>query len=249
MRKNNLKKICKKLAILAIISTTLFSFVGCGSESNETTAAKNADSVFGDATIPDDICQYSMPVSGELVATLKIKDFGDIKVKFFQTIAPLAVENFITHAKEGYYDGLTFHRVMEEFMIQGGDPSGTGYYGESIWGKTFKDEFSLHLMPVRGALCMANSGANTNGSQFFIVQTTMSQEEYIDELLSAGIDRDLVDYYKENGGAAWLFGAHTVFGQVYEGMDVVDAIAAVATDSHDKPLDEVIIEKIEVSTY
>ncbi len=242
------RNIVKKIISATLICSMMISVSACSkSDSDET--SKKTDSTFMDATVPSEICQYSNPVDGELVATFFIKDYGEIKVKFFQTIAPKAVENFITHAKEGYYDGVTFHRVMDEFMIQGGDPLGTGTGGESIWGASFEDEFSLHLMPVRGALCMANAGTNTNGSQFFIVQTHIVHEEYVDQLLDVGIDRDLVDYYVENGGAAWLYGKHTVFGQVYEGMDVVDKIAATATDENNKPLDNVIIEKIEVSTY
>ena len=97
---------------------------------------------------------------------------GDITVRFFKDEAPKAVENFITHAKEGYYDGLTFHRVINDFMIQGGDPKGDGTGGESIWGTKFEDEFSDNLHNFRGALSMANAGTNTNGSQFFIVQSS-----------------------------------------------------------------------------
>jgi peptidyl-prolyl cis-trans isomerase B (cyclophilin B) len=204
---------------------------------------------FGKTTIPDKICQYSEPVDGEIVAEIHVKDFGVIKVKFFETIAPKAVENFVTHAKNGYYNGLTFHRVMNDFMIQGGDPKGNGTGGESIWGEEFADEFSKHLIPVRGALCMANAGANTNGSQFFIVQTKGYQAEYVLNYREKGVDADLIDYYKKNGGTGWLYEAHTVFGQVYEGMDVVDAIAATAVNGSSKPLEDVIIEKIVVKEY
>lgn len=209
----------------------------------------NKEPNFGETTIPDKICQYSEPVDGEIVAEIHVKGYGVIKVKFFETIAPKAVENFITHAKNGYYDGLTFHRVMNDFMIQGGDPKGNGTGGESIWGEDFEDEFSKHLIPVRGALCMANAGANTNGSQFFIVQTKSYQAEYVLNYREKGVDSDLIDYYKKNGGTGWLYEAHTVFGQVYEGMDVVDAIAATKVNSSSKPLEEVIIEKIVIREY
>ena len=113
--------------------------------------------------------------AGETLATLHVKDYGDITVKFFPNEAPKAVENFITHAKEGYYDGTIFHRVIYDFMIQGGDPAGDGSGGESIWGTDFEDEFAEQLVPIRGALCMANSGVDTNASQFFIVQTTATR--------------------------------------------------------------------------
>ena len=179
---------------------------------------------------------------------MHIKNYGDIKIKFFKDVAPKAVENFVTHAKNGYYNGLIFHRVMNDFMIQGGDPTGTGYGGESIWKKSFEDEFSYDLVPYRGALCMANSGSNTNGSQFFIEQAkydeqtakTLSQYGYPDNILAA---------YKIYGGSMHLFGKHTVFGQVFEGMDVVDKIAATETDSNNKPTNPVVIESIEITEY
>jgi peptidyl-prolyl cis-trans isomerase B (cyclophilin B) len=189
-----------------------------------------------------------MPQKGETIAIIHVKDYGDIKVRFFKDVAPKAVENFITHSKNGYYNGVIFHRVMNDFMIQGGDPTGTGYGGESIWKKSFEDEFSYDLVPYRGALCMANSGSNTNGSQFFIEQArydeqtakTLSQYGYPDNILAA---------YKIYGGSMHLFGKHTVFGQVIDGMDVVDKIAAVETDSNNKPTNPVVIESIEITEY
>lgn len=146
-------------------------------------------------------------------------NYGTIKVKFFPEVAPKAVENFTTHAKNGYYDGLTFHRVMNDFMIQGGDPNGNGTGGESIWGAPFEDEFSKDHPHVKGSLSMANSGRNTNGSQFFIVHAESTP---------------------------WLDGGHTVFGEVIEGLDVVDTIAAVKTGANDKPVEDVIMEKVEI---
>ena len=106
---------------------------------------------------------------GDTVVTINTS-MGDSKIKLFPEKAPKAVENFVTHAKNGYYNNVIFHRVINDFMIQGGDPEGTGYGGESIWGKPFEDEFSNELRHFRGALSMANAGPNTNGSQFFIVQ-------------------------------------------------------------------------------
>lgn len=102
-------------------------------------------------------------------ATIKTNK-GDMKFNLYDDLAPKTVENFVTHAKNGYYDGLIFHRVIKDFMIQGGDPTGTGCGGESIWGTPFQDEFNLDARNYYGALSMANSGPNTNGSQFFIVQ-------------------------------------------------------------------------------
>lgn len=166
---------------------------------------------------------------------------GMMKIKLFPEIAPKAVENFLTHAEEGYYDGLTFHRVIENFMLQTGDPSGTGGGGESIYGAPFEDEFNDHLVNIRGALSMANAGPGTNGSQFFIVQAP----EVTEDMFKKDYPQELRDAYLEQGGTPWLDGGHTVFGQVIEGLDVVDAIAAVETVS-EKPVEEVTIESIEI---
>ncbi len=141
---------------------------------------------------------------------------GPITFELFDADAPKTVENFRKLAGDGFYDGLTFHRVISDFMIQGGCPEGTGTGGP---GYTFEDEFNDHKV-VRGALAMANAGPNTNGSQFFIVTT---------------------------GAAPWLDGKHTVFGQVSEGMDVVDRLEAVPTDGQDRPSEPIGITSIELS--
>jgi peptidyl-prolyl cis-trans isomerase B (cyclophilin B) len=141
---------------------------------------------------------------------------GPIVFELFDEDAPKTVENFRKLAGDGFYDGLTFHRVIKDFMIQGGCPLGTGTGGP---GYTFEDEFNEHKV-VRGALAMANAGPNTNGSQFFIVTT---------------------------GAAPWLDGKHTVFGQVTDGMDVVDKLENVETDAGDRPNDPIGISSIELS--
>ena len=252
--------------------------------------------------------QFEKPESGTPIVTLHTNK-GDIKLMLFPQAAPKAVENFVTHCKNGYYDGVTFHRVIDGFMIQGGDPQGNGTGGESIWNADFEDEFSDNLFNFRGALSMANAGYGTNGSQFFIVQesaslhpdssfrindsnadnfilniamnrevykgtmllneraakpgeTQQSLNAYIDELNAAigkkvqeGVTDELrsefssaIEKYKEVGGTPTLDYKHTVFGHVLEGMDVVDAIAAVETDGSDKPLEAVVIESATVET-
>ena len=159
----------------------------------------------------------------------------------------------MTHARNGYYDGVTFHRVLNEFMIQGGDPDGTGRGGKSIWGSAFEDEFDLNYHNIRGALSMANAGADTNGSQFFIVQKTEVDAGFIEQMEDigpeGGFPKDVVDAYKELGGTPWLDYKHTVFGHVFEGMDVVDEIASVEVDPQGKPAEPVIIETIEIIDY
>src|SRR4029079_6232181 len=141
---------------------------------------------------------------------------GAIGLELFDEDAPKTVANFRKLAGDGFYDGLIFHRVIRDFMIQGGCPEGTGTGGP---GYTFEDEINEHKV-VRGALAMANAGPDTNGSQFFIVTTD---------------------------AAPWLDGKHTVFGQVTEGMDSVDAIEGTATGAGDRPLEDQLIERVELS--
>ncbi len=226
-------------------------------KSSNTTNTAKTNTVTNEATTKTEQVNYeesakkqmAMPEEGETIAIIKVKNFGDIKVKFFKDIAPKAVENFVTHAKEGYYNNLTFHRVIDEFMIQGGDPKGDGTGGESIWGDGFGTELDESLVPYRGSLCMAMSSLpNSIGSQFFITQANYS-EQMATYMKKGGYPEGLLEQYKNYGGYLSLYMQYTVFGQVYEGMDVVDKIAKVQTNSNDKPLEDVVIETIEVSTY
>jgi cyclophilin family peptidyl-prolyl cis-trans isomerase len=141
---------------------------------------------------------------------------GAIGVELFDEDAPKTVENFRKLAADGFYDGVIFHRVIKDFMIQGGDPTGTGTGGP---GYTFDDEINDHKI-VRGALAMANAGPGTNGSQFFVVTTD---------------------------AAPWLDGKHTVFGEVVEGMDAIDSIENTPTGARDKPVDDAVIERVELA--
>lgn len=191
--------------------------------------------------------QLSTPQKGDTLAVMHT-NMGNIKIMLFPEKAPKTVENFVTHSKNGYYNGLKFHRVINDFMIQGGDPRGNGTGGESIWGGSFKDEFDPELHNLRGALSMANSGPNTNGSQFFIVQARevpANMLEQMHDLEDNGFPADITAAYAELGGTPWLDFRHTVFGQVTEGMDVVDAIAAVETNN-DVPCEDVIINSIDI---
>lgn len=171
---------------------------------------------------------------------------GTIKIKLFPEEAPKTVENFLTHVENGYYDGLIFHRVIKDFMLQGGDPTGTGMGGESIWGSSFEDEFSRNLFNFRGALSMANAGPNTNGSQFFIVQASEVPKNMTRQMKDADFPEEVVNAYKENGGTPWLDYRHTVFGQVVEGMDIVDLISDVPKGAQDRPVEDVVINTIKI---
>lgn len=279
----------KKRSLFAGLLSLFFAAAclsGCG-KSEPKQFVKNADGTYSAATYDD-----SLPV-----AVIEVEGFGTIRAVLFEEDAPKAVENFITHAEEGYYDGLTFHRVINEFMIQGGDPNGDGTGGESIWGESFKDEFTDSLCNFRGALSMANSGKDTNGSQFFIVQESDGSsytDSYFDSIeeqnklspskkakqqfqqylnlgyaeadlaaygiteatLKANFQRqnagqtrftdDVRNYYRQVGGTPWLDKMHTVFGQVIDGMDVVDAIAAVSVDDNNAPAETVTITSISI---
>lgn len=191
--------------------------------------------------------QFEQPKAGAEIAVMKTS-MGDITIQFFPEQAPKAVENFLTHARNGYYNGLKFHRVIPGFMIQGGDPKGNGTGGESIWGRPFQDEFTMDVWNFRGALSMANSGPNTNGSQFFIVQAPEVDEGLLGQMKRAGFPEEVIAKYKEVGGTPWLDHRHTVFGQVVSGMDVVDAIAMAETGFQDMPKKDILIESITVST-
>ncbi len=243
--------------------------------------------------------QLEKPEDGDEIAIIHTS-MGDITLRLFPENAPKAVENFVTLSREGKYDGSIFHRVIDNFMIQGSDyenANGTG--GKSAFGEPFEDEFCDTLYNIRGSVAMANSGKNTNGSQFFINQAkadrfslegydydsvytqmyeTYNQfiESYGEEIkesyptlqdfinkycgginpLSYAITDEVAKLYTENGGNIHLDGAlrasggHTVFAQVIEGMEVVDAISAVEVDANtNKPVKDVTIDSVEITTY
>jgi len=164
-----------KNILLAFTLLLTLSFTACGSENS--TPKKEIEHVK----------KQSPSNKSNPLVVLQTTD-GDLEIELFPDIAPLAVENFMTHIKNGYYDGIVFHRIIKDFMIQGGDPTGTGRGGESIWHKDFKDEFKDKVFDKAGILAMANRGPATNGSQFFITTAP----------------------------TPWLNGHHTIFGQITE---------------------------------
>lgn len=285
-----MKRFVKALSAVAAVLLLCVSLTACGG-SKVGTVYKDKEVGF----------QMQLPAEGDTIAIIHTS-MGDVYLRLFPEAAPKAVENFITLASQKYYDGLTFHRVINDFMIQGGDPNGNGTGGQSIYkdnvNGTFEDEFDSKLLNLRGALSMANGGPNTNGSQFFINQTSAEgfgkRESYSDDNVDImyqkmyeayanyqgeqftsvygswqdlkkvmhtetyiydWIPEEVWALYEKQGGnisldGAWRkSGGHTVFGQVFKGMDVVDAIAKVETDDSDKPAKDVTIKSIEVTTF
>lgn len=213
-----------KLMIGASLVLSISLLAACSGE-NATTETKESTVKTTESSV--DLNKLELPQLNSTVADDEylvemVTTEGSIKIKLFPEQAPKAVENFVKHTKDGYYKDTPFHRVIKDFMIQGGDPKGDGTGGESIWKKGFKTEDSNQLYNIRGALSMARAQSrSSNGSQFFIVT---NQEDVSDGLAIQYYPEKIIEQYKK-GGAPQLDGEYTVFGQVTEGMDVVDKIA------------------------
>ena len=192
------------------------------------------------------LIQLEKPQVGEEVCIMTT-DAGVIKMRIFPDKAPKAVKNFKALAQKGYYNNMPFLRVYNDFMIQNGALDGSKDEGYCIYGKFFEDEFNRDLFNFRGALCMGNVGPNTNGNQFYIVQSPKVDQQYLD---LASLPLNAEAKYKEIGGRAYLDMRYTVFGQVYEGMEAVDKIAAQKADDDGKPLENPMkVLKIEFIKY
>ncbi|MGN0666118.1 MAG: peptidylprolyl isomerase [Huintestinicola sp.] len=211
-----------------------------------------------------EILNFTAPEIGEKIAVIEVKDYGTIKIKLFPEEAAKGVENFIGLAEMNYYDEIIFHRVIKDFMDQTGDPRGNGTGGNSMWGGTFEGGVSPKLFHFTGAVAYANSsGTDTNGSQFYIVNTPdgfVNCGGYYDEngefawqtdMDAAGmtLPNNLKQAYTEHGGTPFLDGSYTVFGQVFEGMDVVRAIAEAEVDENDKPLTQIVMQSVRIVEY
>ncbi|MBO5343992.1 MAG: peptidylprolyl isomerase [Ruminococcus sp.] len=195
---------------------------------------------------------FTAPEEGDEIVVINFKDYGTVKFRLFPEASPKGVENFVELAKSGYYDGLTFHRIIQDFMIQGGDPQGTGMGGESTWGGSFDGGKYYNLIHAAGAVAYANSGSTaTNGSQFYIVTGEVYDDESFGSLEASGYKfRDTVkDIYSTQGGTPFLDGSYTVFGQVIDGLDIIFEIQGVETDESDKPVEDVIMESVTIEEY
>lgn len=256
----------RKILAGLFCTTLVFSaFTSCGKEAKESgsTTANTSDSSSSSETTETstekltaenvDIANFTAPQKGDTIISMKIKDYGTVKFRLFPEYAEKGVENFVELAKKGYYDGLKFHRVINEFMIQGGDPEGTGMGGESVWGGKFDGGTDPHLIHVAGALAYANSGGTaTDGSQFYIVTGTVPTEQNFDDYAAGGyaFSDNAKALYTKVGGAPWLDGNYTVFGQVIDGLDIIFKIQNVAVDAQSSmPYKDVIMESVTVEEY
>lgn len=197
---------------------------------------------------------FTTPEKGEKIVIMKFKDYeGEVKIRLFPEYAELGVENFVGLAEQGYYDGLTFHRIVKDFMIQGGDPNGTGTGGESIWGDKFDGGTNENVIHAAGTLAYANSGSTaTNGSQFYIV----TGETFTEDMFAENYPADAKEVYKSVGGSPWLDGSYTIFGQVYDGLDIIFSLQDTETyqanafsNEVSTPVKPVEIEYVKVGEY
>lgn len=269
MKKSNKKKI---FALAMCMAMSLMSFSSCGDktttsgesgavgdsidsgavgEGSETSSDSGAAAADWSVDVP--IENFAEPQIGDKIIEMDIKDYGTVKFVLFEEYAEKACENFVGLAEKGYYDGLTFHRVINDFMIQGGDPLGNGTGGESVWGGSFDGGTDPHVIHTTGAVAYANSGAtSTNGSQFYIVTgTPLTDEDFANyELYGYNPSSESAkEVYKKTGGTPFLDGGYTVFGQVFEGLDIILKIQTVETDASDKPVEDVIMNSVKVSEY
>ncbi len=228
-----------KLPVILLSVCLLTSLTGCGRKQIQL------------QELP--VLNYTAPQPEEEIIVMKIKDYGEIKIKLFPDLLPEACENFITLAEQGYYDELIFHRVIENFMIQGGDPKGDGTGGTSCWGGQFDGGVSSQLIHVPGALAYANSGSTaTDASQFYLVTGEAVSEKLLDDLVEnydMYFTQEARQDYTQYGGAPYLDGNYTVFGQVIDGLDLIYQISAVETNAQDKPKKAVYIESVRVEHY
>ncbi len=229
------------LAICLLIILSAATACGANDEYIERNLIKNPNEM-----------QLAQPEEGEIIAVIST-DLGNISMRLFPNEAPMAVENFIGLAEQNYFDGITFHRVVQDFVIQSGDAQGTGAGGATIWNNTpYPLEINDNLHHYTGAVGIAHSGTGEdNQSQFYIIQTpndSVSNSAAV-TLIENGLREDVAEIYKEIGGAPHLDNLHTVFAQVFKGMDVVDAIAQTEVDENGQPLNAILINDVEIIAY
>lgn len=237
----NIKKAAAAVFCCAIFAA---SFSGCDEKtSKKPTNAEPPTEYTG-------IVNYTPPEEGEDILVLTLKDYGDIKIKLFPDEAPKGVQNILGLTESKYFDGLIFHRIINDFMIQTGSPQGNGRGGESIWGGRFNGGVSPNLTHIAGAVAYGNAGTlDSSGSQFYIVTGEKISDDILAQYVNAGMQKEAAELYKNNTGVPNLDGRYTIFGQVFDGLDKVFEIQKVETDANDKPLKDVVIESMRVEKY
>lgn len=221
----------KKILCVLLALCLMLSLCACGKKNK------------GEADT-ETLYQLMEPSTGDTVATIET-NLGDIKIVLFPKYAPKACENFVGLAEAGYYDGCTVHKIIADFCIQTGDPTGTGSGGESIWTGGFENEYSNELHHYVGAVGMANDGG-TNGSQFYIVTGAEVPENVLSQLIEGDYPADVVEAYKTLGGQPKLDYRYTVFAQVYEGMDIVEKIGGKPADELMRPEKDIKVKSVRV---
>lgn len=244
-----------KIGIFLLATVLLLS--GCGKSAGEssTISQENSTASSGAEFDTSSLLQFSTPEPGDEIVVINTSE-GTLKVMLFPEAAPKAVENFVTHARDGYYNGLKFYKVQKNKCLYTGDPKGDGTGGESVFKDAdgriapFEDEYSADLWHFNGALSMVNDGKeDNNDSRFCFVQSTSVSADMLAQMKEIGFPAGVVLKYSGVGGAPWLDTKQVVFAQVYEGLDVLDKIAAVQTDENGVPKENVIIISMTVETY
>lgn len=265
-----------------VFAAVLFALTACGKEkANQTPKSTPAPGVSAtptpeepaeDTTEPalrpeaKNIYQLAEPQQGDLCAEIEIEGYGILKVRLFSDDARKATENFKTLAENGNYNKIPVNRLVKDYMFQAGDREGMGLSGESIYGGGFENEISERIRPLRGSLCMANTGGtSTNTTQFFFVQTKanvvkslrdpldnryhLTVPEYLKEAYGADVSEEELAIYELYGGAPWLYGNTTVFGQIYEGYEILDRMMDVKVTSRFKPNPTIWIKEVRIFHY
>ena len=231
----------KHLAVLMVLLVLL-----CGCSGNGKSAPKRPE-------VTSEERQFTAPADGDLIAIFTT-NLGEVRAVLYPDLAPMAVDNFVGLVNQGYYNGTTIWRSQDGFAVQGGDATGTGTGGSTIWSNNpYPLEANASLKHYAGALCAANSpdADPSTTSQFYFVQALPSSVDKAarETLEGAGVRQEVIDAYAAVGGLPYLDNTDTVFGQVYEGMDVVDRIADAPTDYNDRPRTEQRMKKVTAETF
>ena len=262
----------RSMRLIAMFLMAALMLCGCKDKPKKQTDPTDAENTpvpvhtgSGEATLSEEagrIYQFAAPKSGDTIVKINIKKYGTICVKLFPEEAPKAVENFTTLARQGCYDNVRIARVIADYIVQSATAQG---YQSSIYGGSFEQETSERLKPARGALCMADTGEEgTVTTCFYFVATKpstiqgisepldaryqMTFQEYLQEAYNTKMSEEDVQFYYTYGGAPWLYGHQTVFGQIYDGFDVLDSICEARVTSKCVPNPGIFIESITVET-